>query len=106
VEPFGIRLLLAEPGFIRTQLGTSTRDAPARYSDYAAIRERLTGYFKREVERGASAESVARRLVNWAERPGRSLRRRFGWDAGFTPLLKKFLPERFFVLGARFRFGV
>jgi hypothetical protein len=87
-------------------LGTAAAGSPPLYPDYAPFRATLTTHFGKAIEQGASAETMAREIVDWAERPGRNLRRRFGADAKFTPLLKQFLPERLFVAGARRRFGL
>ncbi|MBL8328694.1 MAG: SDR family NAD(P)-dependent oxidoreductase [Rubrivivax sp.] len=102
---FGIRLCLAEPGFIRTALAHSAAAPEYTVADYAALREVLRAHWTASVAGGMSAERAARDIVGWTLE-GKGLRRRFGDDARRLPWLKALLPESAFAAGLRRRFGI
>jgi len=105
VRPFGIRTVLIEPGFVRTQIrGNLTRTA-ASIGAYAEGRERVGGSFDRGVQAGVDpvrvAEVVERALTS--VRP--KLRMRVGPDAHLLHLVYHHLPSAVFAAGMRRRFG-
>ncbi len=102
---FGIRVCLAEPGFIRTDLARSAAASGNSISDYAPVRQGLHEHWTASLEAGMAAERAAREIVHWALH-GRGLRRRFGADARWLPWLKAVLPESAYAAGLRRRFGV
>jgi NAD(P)-dependent dehydrogenase (short-subunit alcohol dehydrogenase family) len=106
VQTFGIRILLAEPGFIRTGFAEHAPDFPPLFADYDAIRAALARHWKTAIASGMPADEMARRIVAWAERPGGALRRRFGRDARTIPVLKRLMPERAFFAVTRRIFGI
>ncbi len=102
---FGIRVCLAEPGFIRTDLARSAAACEPSIADYAPVRQGLREHWMSSVAAGMAAERAARDIVHWAM-DGRGLRRRFGADARWLPWLKAVLPESAYAAGLRRRFGV
>jgi len=102
---FGIRVCLAEPGFIRTDLARSAAACEQSIADYAPVRQGLRKHWMSSVAAGMAAERAARDIVDWAL-DGRGLHRRFGADARWLPWLKAVLPESAYAAGLRRRFGV
>lgn len=105
VHRFGIRLCLAEPGFISTALAHSAPAPAQTIADYAPLRAVLQAHWMASVAGGMSAEHAARDIIRWALE-GKGLRRRFGPDARWLPWLKAVLPHRAFAAGLRRRFGI
>jgi len=102
---FGIRVCLAEPGFIRTDLADSAAEPSSPIADYDRVRQSLRKHWTASVAAGMPAQRAARDIVQWAL-AGRGLRRRFGTDARWLPWLKFVLPERVYAAGLRRRFRV
>lgn len=102
---FGIRVCLAEPGFIRTDLARSVPPPELSIADYAPLRQKLRAHWAASVAGGMAAEAAAGEIVRWALE-GRGLRRRFGADARWLPWLKALLPQGAYAAGVRRRFGV
>lgn len=102
---FGIRVCLAEPGFIRTDLARSAAACEQAIADYASVRQGLREHWMSSVAAGMAADRAARDIVDWAL-DGRGMRRRFGADARWLPWLKSVLPESAYAAGLRRRFGV
>jgi NAD(P)-dependent dehydrogenase (short-subunit alcohol dehydrogenase family) len=102
---FGIRVCLAQPGFIRTNLARSSPACGHCVADYDPVRERLREHWMASVDGGMAAEKAAGDIVRWALE-GKGLRRRFGTDARWLPWLKTALPEQAYAAGVRRRFGV
>jgi NAD(P)-dependent dehydrogenase (short-subunit alcohol dehydrogenase family) len=96
VAQFGIRVLLAQPGFIRTALATAAPDVGPIHPAYDRYRAAVRTHWQRSIAAGASAQAMAQQIVTWAEHPGRSMRRRFGGDARWIPIAKRVLPESVF----------
>lgn len=101
---FGIRVCLAEPGFIRTDLARSVLPPEQTIADYAPVRQKLHANWVASVEGGMTAEAASREILHWALE-GKGLRRRFGADARRLPWLKALLPQRAYAAGVRRRFG-
>ena len=102
---FGIRVCLAEPGFIRTDLARSAAACEHSIADYAPVRQGLREHWMSSVAAGMAAEHAARAIVDWAL-DGHGLRQRFGADARWLPWLKAVLPQSAYAAGLRRRFGV
>ncbi len=100
---FGIRVCLAEPGFIRTDLARSAVTPAQSIADYAAVRQSLREHWSASVAAGMAADHAARDIVHWAL-DGRGVRLRVGTDARWLPRLRAVLPERAYSAGLRRRF--
>src|SRR3954467_8677030 len=81
VAPFGIRTMLVEPGFCRTELLTdeSTKWPKASIDDYAEdTRRTVTAWKKMNGQQGGDPAKLAKALVELAAQPQPPLR----WPAG------------------------
>lgn len=105
VASLGIRVCLAEPGFIRTHLARGTADVPATCADYDGIRTALKQNWTASIEGGMPVDAVAERIVAWAV-TGRGFRKRFGAEALLAPVAKHLLPESVFFAIAGRKFGI
>ncbi|HEV3156751.1 MAG TPA: SDR family oxidoreductase [Candidatus Baltobacteraceae bacterium] len=87
VAPFGIRTMLVEPGFFRTELLTpeSTRYAKASIDDYAARTEQtVTAWNSMNGKQGGDPAKLANALVRLASQDQPPLRFAAGADAVAT----------------------
>ena len=105
VTPFGIRVCLAEPGFIRTNLARGAVDIPATCADYDNVRAALKQHWARAIDAGMPVNDMAGRIIHWAL-TGRSFRKRFGQDAVWVPIAKQGMPEAIFFSVTRRKFGI
>jgi NAD(P)-dependent dehydrogenase (short-subunit alcohol dehydrogenase family) len=105
VASFGVRICLAEPGFIRTNLARGAVNAPASCADYDTIRAALKRHWMAAIDAGMPVDDMAKRIVDWAVN-GRGFRKRFGLDALLAPIAKQLLPESIYFSGARRRFSI
>lgn len=81
IAPFGIRTMLVEPGFFRTELLTeeSTKYPEPSIEDYAEkSRQNVTGWKRMSGLQGGDAAKLAKALVQLASQPEPPLR----WPAG------------------------
>ncbi len=103
VQRFGVRVCLAEPGYIRTDLARSAGEPAARIADYARLRPVLHEHWAASIAAGTPVERAAREILDWAIE-GNGFRRRFGANARWLPWLKAFLPQPMYDAGLRRRF--
>lgn len=92
-EPHGIRVVLIEPGLIRTSFKKNTRFTPrlkdpegAYHFLYDMVQKDYSGFY---TEADVAAASMERILMK--SRP--ALRYRIGWDAWFYDWMNRLLPE-------------
>jgi NAD(P)-dependent dehydrogenase (short-subunit alcohol dehydrogenase family) len=104
-KSFGVRVCLAEPGFIRTRLASRAVNIPALCTDYDHIRAALKQHWLAAIDGGMPIDEMAERIVRWTL-TGRTFRKRFGLDARWTPIAKRLLPEAAFFSVARHKFGL
>jgi NAD(P)-dependent dehydrogenase (short-subunit alcohol dehydrogenase family) len=102
---FGVRICLAEPGFVRTDFARRSVNIPATCVDYDNIRAALKQRWMAAIDAGMPVNDMADRIVNWAVN-GRGFRKRFGLDALWAPIAKQLLPEAVFFWMARRKFGI
>lgn len=106
VRPFGIRVSLVEPGFMRTGLQGARRWASGRLPDYEAARtrtmERVTLYENRDPH----PEKVAATILRILRSRNPRLRHPVGKHAGAFAIGRKILAEPLFERGARRFFGL
>jgi NAD(P)-dependent dehydrogenase (short-subunit alcohol dehydrogenase family) len=106
VSRFGIRVRLAEPGYIRTELATSAERHEETIADYDDVRSQLFAQWSENLEKGMSPDSAAERLVRLLEARRAPFRTRIGSEAVWLPRMKALLPEAWFFAGARRAFGL
>jgi NAD(P)-dependent dehydrogenase (short-subunit alcohol dehydrogenase family) len=103
--PFGVRVCLAEPGFIRTNLARGAVEISATCADYDKVRAALKQHWMGAIDAGMPAKGMAERIVTWAL-TGRGFRKRFGLDALWLPIAKQLMPEAVFFAVTRRQFGI
>ena len=103
VAPFGVRVCLAEPGFIATNLANAAPAVAGTIPDYDAARRALKAKWEASISGGRKAAPMAESIIGWTLN-GTGFRRRFGHDAIWVPRLKQLLPEAVFFSQARRRF--
>ena len=106
VAPFGIRLVLVEPGFIQTRFADSMPGIAGSITEYADTRRRLDAHWRRSIDRGMAATAVAARVVEEIENGRSRFRLRIGRAAHCVPALKRLMPERWFFSAVRRVFGI
>jgi NAD(P)-dependent dehydrogenase (short-subunit alcohol dehydrogenase family) len=95
VAPFGIGVLLVEPGTYKTGIWTAARISRRPGSPYTAIVERLEPRIRDSVERfGRDPREVGERIADVLESRRPALRNPVGPDAHVTRLLAHTLPLR------------
>ncbi len=105
VAPFGVRVTLLEPGFIRTDLGQHAVTVSDPLAIYDRPRSAAVAGLARDLGRGVPPERVGAAVakVLRAEQP--PLRVLVGPDAQTSNLLKRLLPDRLFARGMAARFA-
>ena len=98
LSPLGIRVLLIEPGDVKTDIWSQSRHVLPDGSPYTAMLERFHEVKCREMGDGADApESVARAMARIIESDTRRLRHPVARMAGPLLLARKLLPDGFFL---------
>ena len=106
LRPFGIKVTLVEPGFVRTPLGEASQVAASPLPVYADFAKRAVRAFDGAVSRGIAPERVAERVLGIVQSPKPRLRYRVGADATWLPRLKNVAPWRVFAAGVRRTFAL
>jgi NAD(P)-dependent dehydrogenase (short-subunit alcohol dehydrogenase family) len=101
LEPFGIRVVIIEPGFIRTNIMNSSilaRKAMDPNSPYSSLTQKVERYFKSMVSNPSSStpEDVAKTILEAISSDSPQLRYLVGSDAIATIQAKKNMPENEF----------
>jgi NAD(P)-dependent dehydrogenase (short-subunit alcohol dehydrogenase family) len=106
VRHLGIRSVLIEPGYVRTNLSAAAKRTATRLEPYADIMHRMETGLSHEIAGGCEPEEVADAVLKATTTPNPRLRYRVGKDASLLRLFRTFLPERFFGSQLRKRFGL
>ncbi len=94
VKPFGIRVSLVEPGYLKTAI-EQTIEAPAYpLAAYAAVREHVTALDRAALQCGRDPDRAARVVLELIQNPWPPLRRPVGLDAVNVVALKRFFPQQ------------
>lgn len=91
VRQFGIRVMVVEPSFTRTQLGSNSPLTEVAIADYATERELVWKAVNRSIETGAGPETVVDAIVAAATGPWRMRRTPRGM-ASLLSKLRRFMP--------------
>ncbi|HUT54255.1 MAG TPA: SDR family oxidoreductase [bacterium] len=98
LKPFGLRVLLIEPGDVGTTIWERNKSRAPEGSPYFQAVERFLQVKDREMgARATSPEDVAREIAGIIESPSRRLRRPVARGAGLFLLARKLLPDRVFL---------
>jgi NAD(P)-dependent dehydrogenase (short-subunit alcohol dehydrogenase family) len=104
VRPFGVRVVLIEPGFMKTRIDQNAAVATSKIEAYAAVRERVEASVIAGVEKGDDPALVARAVVEAATVTKPKLRYTVGKGAGTLATLRSFLPSGMFDRSFRSQF--
>ena len=101
LDPFGIRVALIEPSWIRTEIGTNASRAHAAIPDYANDRRRAEAGIERNIAQGEEPSVVAATVWEAITSPRPRLRYLAGKGAKRVRMLRSLLPQRLFAVGLR-----
>jgi NAD(P)-dependent dehydrogenase (short-subunit alcohol dehydrogenase family) len=104
VREFGIRVVLIEPHYTRTNLDASAAQAEGRIDAYAPQRQRTAAVVTRETNTGLEPKRVAEEVLRAIEGPYR-MRRPVG-HAALLSWLRRLLPVRLFEPSLRKAYGL
>ena len=104
VQPFGVRALLVQPGYIRTSLATNVTQVAERVDAYANQRSNVAELERRSIAKGTSPDAVAAAVEKLLVARNPRLRTRVGADAHQLYVLRHLLPPALFRRGLRHRF--
>jgi NAD(P)-dependent dehydrogenase (short-subunit alcohol dehydrogenase family) len=104
VRSFGIRVVLIEPHYIRTNLDASAAQAAGRIDAYAAQRRRTAAAITHNTNTAPEPKVVAEEVLRSIEGPYR-MRRPIG-QAALLSWLRKLLPARMFESSLRKAFAL
>jgi NAD(P)-dependent dehydrogenase (short-subunit alcohol dehydrogenase family) len=104
VRPFGIRVSVIEPSFIRTNIDRSTAMADRPLAAYDERRQRAIEVLRRSIQTGDPPTMGARAVLLAATSPKPRRRYLVGRDARILRGLRTLLPPSWFELGLRRRF--
>jgi NAD(P)-dependent dehydrogenase (short-subunit alcohol dehydrogenase family) len=102
---FGVRSVLIEPGYTRTNLVAGGR-SPAAIPDYAELATRVGNAFDESVTSGDDPMLVARKVLQIARSPRPRLRYQVGTATRKRALLRRWVPESMFDSSFRKQFGL
>jgi NAD(P)-dependent dehydrogenase (short-subunit alcohol dehydrogenase family) len=104
VRDLGIRIVLLEPGFMKTRIDQNSAVAAASIDAYASQRARATAAVNAAIDRGEDPELVAKVVVEAARVARPNLRYTIGRGAGTLKKLRSFVPSGLFDRSFRSRF--
>jgi len=104
VRAFGIRVVLIEPHYTRTNLDASAAQAESRIDVYAPQRQRTAAVITRETNTGLEPKRVAEEVLRAIE--GRYRMRRPVGQAVLLSWLRRLLPARLFEPSLRKAYGL
>ena len=104
VRGFGIRVVLIEPHYIRTNLDASAAQAEGRIDAYATQRQRTAAVITHNTSTAPKPKLVAEEVLRSIEGPYR-MRRPIG-QAALLSWLRKLLPARMFEASLRKAFAL
>jgi short-subunit dehydrogenase len=106
LRPFGISVVLVEPGFVNTPIAEASPIAARPLAAYDAPRKRMLAAFGHALESGIPPEQVARRVLLIVEQKAPGLRYRVGAQATWLPRVRNVVPWKVYAAGVRKTFAV
>lgn len=103
VRPLGIRAVLVQPGFIRTNLSANRTSATNRVGIYASSRSYVMDSTARDIGNGTPPEAVSAAVEKLLVARNPALRTRVGADAHQLYVIRHLLPPALFRFGMRRR---
>jgi short-subunit dehydrogenase len=91
VRGFGIRVVLVEPSFTKTQIGANAIHARQTVAAYAGTSRQVADAIATKIQGAFGPETVAAEILRAIERPHR-MRRPVGFEARFLSRLRRFMP--------------
>ncbi len=104
VRPFGIRVALVEPSFMRTGLQGARRWADGKLPDYESARTRAMARIQFYEDRDPHPEKVAATVLRILRSSNPRLRHPVGKNAGVIALGRRLMAEPLFERGTRMFF--
>ena len=96
VRTMGVRALLVEPGFTRTNLGSHSQQPDRLQTDYDPVRNRVTKLVDQSIQSGDAPSVVAQTVLRAATDKRPKLRYPAGPKAKQLALLRRFVPAAAF----------
>jgi NAD(P)-dependent dehydrogenase (short-subunit alcohol dehydrogenase family) len=106
VRRFGVRAILIQPGFFRTDIDRSSAVGSCLQSVYEAERNRVIEKNRQSVESGDDPVKVAEAVVRAATDPEPNVKVLVGRGARQIRVLRTLLPRALFQIGLRRQFGL
>jgi NAD(P)-dependent dehydrogenase (short-subunit alcohol dehydrogenase family) len=106
VRPFGIRAILIQPGFFRTNIDRNSSVGSLPKDVYEGVRTRTVEKMRLSVENGDDPVKVAEAVVQAATEKDPHVKVLVGRGARQTRILRTILPRALFELGLRRQFGL
>jgi NAD(P)-dependent dehydrogenase (short-subunit alcohol dehydrogenase family) len=106
VRNFGVRVMVVEPGFTRTNLGRHNGGAARSLPEYDDVRLRVIARVSDNIEHGVDPAIVAEVVLRAATAASPRLHYPVGREAKFLRLLRSIAPAALVDLGVRKSFGV
>jgi len=103
---FGIRAILIQPGFFRTDIDRNSTTGSLINSVYEDERSRVVEKIRLSVENGDDPVKVAKAVLQAATKKGPNVKVLVGRGARQVRVLRTLLPRALFELGLRRQFGL
>jgi NAD(P)-dependent dehydrogenase (short-subunit alcohol dehydrogenase family) len=109
LAPYGVRVIIIEPGYIHTNFHRNVRVAAKALresSPYATFMKRAAGGQRSSLLKGSGPEKVAKTIFKAISAKKPRLRYTAGRDAWMGTLFQRLLPERLFLWAIRRYYGL
>jgi NAD(P)-dependent dehydrogenase (short-subunit alcohol dehydrogenase family) len=106
VRPFGIRAILIQPGFFRTDIDRNSSDGSLLKDVYEGARTRVVSKMQLSVENGDDPVKVAEAVLQAATQKDPNVKVLVGRGSRQVRVLRTLLPRTLFEFGLRRQFGL
>src|SRR5581483_8345420 len=104
VRGLGVRVVLLQPGFMKTRIDQNAAVAEHKLDAYAAVRDRMQASLNKAIENGDDPALVAKAVVEAATAAKPKLRYTIGKGAGTLATLRSLMPAGMFDRSLRSQF--